>query len=582
MPPTAKLQPKNVSEKSQSTRGARVDRNKIGRARLCRAVTGLVRRQPASISIRSPLHKRGVPCGELVRVRQSLTLPALILFLTLSFVLHTFGASVQYHCAGGSQLAADTHLTTLHKALALRSTTNFQKFALTRFSGLLTNSLRLANKPASDSLLAPLLSDVVETESLGSVGGALADGPGFILALHLQPPRAQVWQDNLAKIFGGSGEKFTSQEFSGQRWHTGGSNFLWIIPAREWLLVGRGDEFYPLQVEYLNQIKSQGRPAPALKGNWLEADLDSTRLGGWFRLLQPARLKLTVTPSESDLQINARVLESTAIPWKSDPWQIPTNLIQGQIISFTVGQNLAAFLKVNPAFAPFAGNPLTNQFYFWALDGMPLLNYMAWPAPHASNVLEQIAVQAPGALNPVLKRFNGTELVWNTNAHKLFLQNMRLFVPALEAVQTNDGQFLFLAGFPRAIKSTPAPDALLSQVEGRTDLVYYDWELTGRRLAEWGMLGKMIANRATPQHSDAEDAGFDESEWLGGLAAMTSNTVTEITRVAPNELFLMRKAPVGLTAVELMLLADWLSDANTGPIHAPPSAGIPAPFPGHP
>ena len=98
--------------------------------------------------------------------------------------------AVQYHCAGGSRLADDTHLTALHKLLGLRSTTNLQNLARTRFSGWLTNSLRL--NPSSASLIEPLLSDVVATESLGSFGGGSVNAPGFILALHLEGSRAAL------------------------------------------------------------------------------------------------------------------------------------------------------------------------------------------------------------------------------------------------------------------------------------------------------------------------------------------------------------------------------------------------------
>src|SRR5208282_5631171 len=95
-----------------------------------------------------------------------------------------------------------------------------------------------------------------------------------------------------------------------------------------------------------------------------------------------------------------------------------------------------------------------------------------------------------------LAKFNGTELVWNQKAGKLAWLNMSMFVPMLEAVQNNDGQFLFLCGFPPSIISKPAPDALFARFEGRTNLVYYDWEVTGRRLGEWQILDTMMANRA--------------------------------------------------------------------------------------
>ena len=482
--------------------------------------------------------------------------------------------AVQYHCAGGSQLEAEARLTARQKVLVLPATTHLEEIALARFSNLLTNQLQLTNNPSSASLIKPLLSDVVERESLGSFGGDSGHPSSFLLALRLEPKRAQLWQDSFAKIFGGAGERFTSQDFSGQRWKTGGSNCLWLIPAQDWLLVGCGDDFSSLQTQYLSQIKAQGRPVPALQRNWLEADIASTRLGGWFRLLQPARISLTVTTNEDDLEITARVLEAEAVPWESVPWQIPKDLMRGQIISFTAGQDVAAFLNMNPALGHLASNPLTNQFYFWALDQMPLLNYMAWPVANASNALQRLATEAPAAFNPELKRFNGTQLAWNSKAARLAWLNMSMFAPALEAVQDNDGQFLFLSSFPRSSKIKPAPDSLLAQIQGRTNLVYYDWELTGRRLSEWQILGKMISNRAVGENGDAEIASFDETEWLGNVVPLVGNTVTEITRVAPKELSFKRKAPVGLTAVELVLLADWFCDANSGPIHPPSTLPI--------
>jgi hypothetical protein len=486
-------------------------------------------------------------------------------------------AVVQYHCAGGSRLAADPRLSAFHKLLASRSTTNLESIARTRISCLLTNSLRLGNNPSSASLIEPLLNDVVATESLGSFGGASADAPGFILALHLGASRGQFWQESLGKIFGGGGDTFASQEFTGRRWNAGGSNSIWSIPAGEWLLVGRGEEFAPAQIQYLKQIKAEGRPVPALEQNWLEADVVSARLGGWFRLLQPARISLSVTTNQENLQIGARILTAEAIPWQTAGWQIPKDVMRGQIISFTAGQNVAAFLQMSPALAHLPGNPLTNQFYFWALDQMPLLNYMAWPVAEASNTLQRLCTEAPAALNPELERINGTELFQIPNRNALVLRNIHSFGPVLQAVRGIDGEFLFLSSFPVSPKARPAPDALLAQIQEHTNLVYYDWELTGRRLQEWQVLSKMLANRSLPKDSQASRDVLVETQWLTGLGDLPGNAVTEITRVAPNELSLTRKAPIGVTALELVLLADWVCDADSGPIHSPPPADAAGP-----
>jgi hypothetical protein len=481
--------------------------------------------------------------------------------------------AVQFHCAGGAQLAGNTNLTALRKVLALRSTTNFEDLSLTRIAGLLRSRLRLGTNPAAASTIEPLLSDVAGAESLGSFDCASSRDLAFILSLRLDGNRAQVWHENLARAFDGSGEPYASEGFNGWRWNTGASNSFWIIPAQDWLLAGSGDEFLPLQAEYLQKVKAQGRPAPPLQSNWLEADIDTQRLGGWLRLLKPAQIRLTVAPKEDGLRVAMQVKYARSIPWKPEPCQIPVDLIRGQIISFTAGQDVAAFLTLNPALCHLDYNPLTNQFYFWALGQMPLLNYMAWPVANATNALQQLATEAPGAFNADLKRFNGTELVWQPDAHRLFLQNVRMFVPGLEAVRDDDGQFLYVSSFPSSSKRKPAPDALLAQVKGRTNLVYYDWEVTGMRLQEWQMLSKMIANRSVGQDKGAMEAFATENKWMGGLMSLVGNTVTEITRVAPDELSLVRTSPLGFTAVELTLLSDGLCDANAGPIQSPPRSG---------
>jgi hypothetical protein len=319
-----------------------------------------------------------------------------------------------------------------------------------------------------------------------------------------------------------------------------------------------------------------------LEQNWLEADIASAGLGGWFRYLRPAKIKVAIKPNAENLQLRLSVVEAEPLAWKSEPWQIPKDLIHGQIISFTAGQDLAAFLNMNPLLSHLPGNPLTNQFCFWALDQLPMLNFMAWPQLEASNILQRLSTAAPSALNQELKRFNGTELVWLPDAQKLICRNIRLFAPTLEALQSSEGQFLLLASFPRPPGGKPAPEALLAQIQGRTNLVYYDWEATRPRLMEWQVLRGMIANRSLAQSNDAVDKDGIETEWLGAVAALAGNTATEITRVSPNELALVRTGPLGFTGVELVLLADWVCDANTGPIHTPPPFGNVAPPPAHP
>jgi hypothetical protein len=167
-----------------------------------------------------------------------------------------------------------------------------------------------------------------------------------------------------------------------------------------------------------------------------------------------------------------------------------------------------------------------------------------------------------------LKRFNDTELVWQANRRKLVLSNLRVVAPTLEAVPDKAGEFLLLGLFPRLPLNKPAPDELWKQIQGRTNLVYYDWELTGPRLQQWRLLGHMLLRWPRVQSDGMIDAMQIDDKWLGELGPLIDNTVTEITRAAPNELSVVRNSPVGFTGIEMFLLSGWLSAAGSAPINS--------------
>jgi hypothetical protein len=473
------------------------------------------------------------------------------------------GPVAQFHCAGYFALAVDTNLSALNQAFALPTAGRVRELAVSRSSKLIADGLGLGTNESAPSLIVPLLNDVLEAESLGSFG-APTDGPlNFILALRLDADRAQFWQSNLSQMLGASGEKVNAQGFDGWRWSMGPSDSYWMTPAKGWLIVGRGDGFLPLQAEYLQQVKSQGRPVPAMAGKWLEANIDWVRLGtrapDWVRLLKPARMKLEIASENSGLNLTAHLVYPEDLPWKFDARPKPTDLVGSPLVSFTAGQDVAAYLNMGPNFSNLPGNPLTNQFCAWALREMPFQTYMAWPEVDASNVLTALSPQAVAAFNPALKEFNGTELLWHPDAYLLELSNLKVIDPAVGAVQRTNGEFLMLAVFPPPLGKQHAPDALWKQVNGRTNLVYYDWEETGARLQQWRGLGRMILTpRRSPSPYMGKARGL-ETKWMGDLSALQGQTVTEITRTAPNELSVVRQAPLGLTAIEIFLLSDWLS-----------------------
>jgi hypothetical protein len=100
---------------------------------------------------------------------------------------------------------------------------------------------------------------------------------------------------------------------------------------------------------------------------------------------------------------------------------------------------------------------------------------------------------------------------------------------------------------------------LLSQFVSKPNLIYYDWELTARRLVQLRMqvqlstllTGKMLLGTNTPT-----------LPWLMEMERHPGNSATEVIAVSPREWTLTRKSPLGLTATELMGLMCWIESLD--------------------
>ena len=471
----------------------------------------------------------------------------------------------QYSFAGGERLVEDANLETLKRIAALPSTKAFFKLAVDRIATLLADELGLDSRPPAISALRPLVSDWLGAESLGSFGLASSNRLDFVIALRLDAQRTQVWRDHLSQALGEPGETIRTGGFSGWSWSGAGeSNSFWLVPAREWLVVGRGNSLLPLQVKYLEAITRQGYAGSPLKENLLEADLDVPRwspgLTGRAPLFKPAHLRINVAAKADHFDIAAHAVYPEAIPWTSQPWQIPSEWVRSPLISFTAGRDVAAFLHLGPELTGIEHSPLTNQFCMWALGQLVFQTSMAWPVPNGSNALETLATNLP-EFNRDLQRFNGSQLGWVPNRSRLIFSNLGIVVPSIEAGLAKEGQFLLMSVFPLGSGNQPAPEELWKQIAGRPDLVYYDWESTGPRLQQWRLLNPLLLHPSREGSDETVEAMVAKENWLNGIGSPKGNAVTIMTRTSPNELSLVRTAPLGLTGIEWIWLSDWITRA---------------------
>ncbi|HEY1396110.1 hypothetical protein [Roseateles sp.] len=116
-------------------------------------------------------------------------------------------------------------------------------------------------------------------------------------------------------------------------------------------------------------------------------------------------------------------------------------------------------------------------------------------------------------------------------------------------------EFVYARLFPLLPNRTPPPPELFAQFSGRTNLFYYDWEITSNRVANARQLYQLgsIFNLRTPPSIETPS-----QKWLGAIVSLLGDAVTEITQTSPQELTLIRKSRLGFSGFELATLSMWL------------------------
>ena len=507
----------------------------------------------------------------------------------LSAAGNSDAVAVQYHFAGAADLAGNTNFSLAARIFSLPAAKHFQDLVLDRWAGVFSKALQFEPGAGSAALLRPMLNDLLQADSTGCFGGHDKNRMDFVVAARLDAKSAAAWQKNLETALHSPGEPMTAEGFSGRRWDRPGNHSLWLLRARDWTVASRGEDLLPVRTAYLQNIKNKNLPSPVPIASWLAAEVDWPLLATWAPLsncpLRLARTRMDVTAAGGRFQTMIHVSYPEAVPWKSQPWRIPKDLVSSPLSSFTASQDPGAYLRTNYT-ARLSDNPLTNQLFCWASQEMALLSYAAWPMADATNALRSLAAEAPALFNPFLEARDHTQLNWVPKEDRLAWLHLPLTSPALVTASSTNGNFLLAKVFPIASQHVPTPDQFWSQFPQRDDLVYCDLEITGIRLKQWRLLSELLP--VFPPASSEDDARrqkapknakpsstatqtqtpmFVTEAWLAELSSPALNTTfTQATRISPTELAVVRSSPFLFTGLELVLLSHWLADAPVGPL----------------
>jgi hypothetical protein len=321
------------------------------------------------------------------------------------------------------------------------------------------------------------------------------------------------------------------------------------------------------------QVAKTGRPVAALQNAWLELQADLPRLRTHCPIFAQYKLppvQLSVLGKGENLRTEARLLYSEPVPWTFEPWLLPTNLVREPLISFTVGQGIAPLLRQVKGVPELGLKKLPNQFCLWGLSYVQALSFLTMPVPDASNVLAQLATKLPPLAHSFLDKPAG-DILWNSNRADMIWRGWPMAVPELRAVREG-GVDYFLGGmFPLLGRDEQAPTELYGELAGRTNLLYYDWEITQKRVIHarqfYQLKDIMNGRRMAPTSAPSQ-------QFLLALAPHLGNTVTEITQSSPKELHLVRKSHIGLAGFELVTLTRWIDSPRFPWLWDPPPLDI--------
>ena len=468
------------------------------------------------------------------------------------------------HFAGAEQISADTNAVAFTnlwcspEAQALREQT-LGKLSHAPYEWL--KSKILPGTVDGAAQFRPLLDDLLSAEWFLQLRDATSGSPEFALAIRLNADRAQLWSTNLATIMHTWTGVSVAQDKSGN-WELNKHqppNLIRFVRAGDWVVFGGGQDKLPVNDDLVRRILAEKRPAPVEKNDWLTADLDWPRLARWFPSLKVVDLPETRWQAfgrNNNLRLNGRLIFPQPLALSLEKWRMPTNTIHQPVVSFTAARGIAPWLEKQNWAQPYEISPMPNQMFAWALAGYPLQTFAAVPVPDAKKALQEFG-QKLSANTGWQSHFTMLVTMVMTNNQISWL-GLPFIAPTLRALHEPSGDFLFAEVFPNSPKSKPLPPELFAKLD-RTNLVYYDWEVTGERLKLLPHLTQLALMLTWHKQLAAQSAA---EKWLDRIGPTLGVTVTEVTQTAPNELTFARKAPGGFTAFELIALANWLEATN--------------------
>ena len=249
-------------------------------------------------------------------------------------------------------------------------------------------------------------------------------------------------------------------------------------------------------------------------------------------------------------------------------WKIPHNIIHDPIVSFSGTRGMDRLIQCLPLSETILSRGVPDQWFSWSRtfarspNTFPIFPlYVAWPVDRVEISIADMTKDLPLVLGESLLTSGRLRLSAHQVRNEVALQmSPPLVQPYLRGVTNGLSGIRVFGLFPLPGQPRPVPEVLLSQLEARENQVIYHWEITQNRI---DLVSSLIQTASFLFGKQQMVPGSASLRWLEAVSPrLGENAITLVSAPGSARLELERKSRVGLTGLELVLLARWIeSDA---------------------
>lgn len=444
--------------------------------------------------------------------------------------------------------------------------------------------------------LSPWVRSALDQESYTEVLGSEAAVGSWAVAVKMDEAAGaeagNTLRSVLAPMLGGS-----ASGAKGADWEVAGAGGARTPAARfarlkGWAILGSGKEAFDGIRE---RIVATGAPVPSSTNEVSRMEVDLARLApllGWRAepvapVTQWPAVRMIVEPRKGRLRTSAEMVFAQPLGLTLEPWTLPMAKLRDPLVGFTAIQGADQWLGRLDWFTPYGVPEWPKQFFMWSVAGDPWNQYLAGPMSTPTNLMAKVSGPLPMRMVTNMSwRGQVFGLRVTNQASRVEFRGLPYLLPFLESIKEGGVSMLYGGLFPQPPKTEPAPVGLLQQVIGRTNLVFYDWETTGRsvlltnapgqpgpristnpvgRLSQFKQLGQfwrlmMNTNTTRIPLTPGGEIWVPGWDWINAAQGRLGDTITEVTQTGSSKLAAVRSSQLGFNALELAYLLRWLEN----------------------